>query len=80
MIKFQPIWALFPLLLSLTACDTGSTPPATKAPLEKAAPQAVAAKPVVINPALAAQGKTLYGQNCVFCHQADAIGKPGFAP
>ena len=26
------------------------------------------------------QGADLYAQNCVFCHQADAIGKPGFAP
>lgn len=26
------------------------------------------------------EGKALYEQNCVFCHQADAIGKPGFAP
>jgi mono/diheme cytochrome c family protein len=25
-------------------------------------------------------GQDLYNQNCVFCHQADAIGKPGFAP
>ena len=25
-------------------------------------------------------GKDLYNQNCVFCHQADAIGKVGFAP
>ena len=25
-------------------------------------------------------GETLYNQNCVFCHQPDAIGKPGFAP
>ncbi len=25
-------------------------------------------------------GKKLYSQNCVFCHQADAIGKPGLAP
>jgi len=25
-------------------------------------------------------GKDLFEQNCVFCHQADAIGKPGFAP
>jgi mono/diheme cytochrome c family protein len=27
-----------------------------------------------------AEGAQLYAQNCVFCHQADAIGKPGFAP
>ena len=25
-------------------------------------------------------GANIYTQNCVFCHQADAIGKPGFAP
>ncbi len=30
--------------------------------------------------ALINKGKTLYNQNCVFCHQADAIGKPGLAP
>ena len=27
-----------------------------------------------------AKGKDLYEKNCVFCHQADAIGKAGFAP
>jgi mono/diheme cytochrome c family protein len=26
------------------------------------------------------EGKQIYAQNCVFCHQADAIGKVGFAP
>lgn len=25
-------------------------------------------------------GEIIYNQNCVFCHQADAIGKPGVAP
>jgi len=35
---------------------------------------------VKIDPVLAADGKALYTQNCIFCHQADAIGKPGFAP
>jgi len=25
-------------------------------------------------------GEQLYNQNCAVCHQADAIGKPGFAP
>ena len=33
-----------------------------------------------IDPVLAYKGETLYLQNCVFCHQADAIGKPGVAP
>jgi len=33
-----------------------------------------------IDPALANKGKAVYEQNCIFCHQADAIGKPGFAP
>lgn len=26
------------------------------------------------------QGEKFYNQNCTFCHQADAIGKAGFAP
>jgi len=26
------------------------------------------------------EGERLYNQNCIFCHQADAIGKAGFAP
>ncbi len=26
------------------------------------------------------KGEALYNQNCAVCHQADAIGKPGFAP
>lgn len=29
---------------------------------------------------VAAAGEQLFNQNCVFCHQADAIGKPGLAP
>lgn len=41
---------------------------------------------ILANPALAAskstidQGERIYNQNCSMCHQADAIGKPGFAP
>ena len=37
-------------------------------------------EPVKIDMALAKTGAGLYKQNCIFCHQADAIGKPGFAP
>jgi len=36
--------------------------------------------PVVVDANLAKEGEALYNQNCIFCHQADAIGKPGFAP
>lgn len=28
----------------------------------------------------AAEGKQVYEQNCIYCHQSDAIGKAGFAP
>jgi cbb3-type cytochrome c oxidase subunit III len=35
---------------------------------------------VKVDPALAAEGEKLYNQNCSVCHQADAIGKTGFAP
>ncbi len=47
----------------------------------------IALAPVVLSPAVQAannktiqQGKQLFEQNCAVCHQADAIGKPGFAP
>ena len=32
------------------------------------------------SPAVIKKGEQLYNQNCVFCHQEDAIGKAGFAP
>ena len=41
---------------------------------------AVNASPVKQSPELVQKGKELYGQNCIFCHQPDAIGKPGIAP
>ncbi len=47
----------------------------------------IALAPVMLSPAAQAannktiqQGKQLFNQNCAVCHQADAIGKPGFAP
>ncbi|MDH5180103.1 MAG: c-type cytochrome [Gammaproteobacteria bacterium] len=36
--------------------------------------------PPVVDQEMAFKGEELYNQNCVFCHQADAIGKPGIAP
>lgn len=44
------------------------------------ADQAGQGRPPQVDPKLAAKGEQLYNQNCVFCHQADAIGKPGVAP
>lgn len=43
-------------------------------------PTATARQPEKIDAALATRGGELYKQNCIFCHQADAIGKPGVAP
>ena len=63
----------------LSACskqDDSAEAPVTSAPAQ----ERVVSEPITINPALVAQGEALYKQNCVFCHQEDAIGKPGFAP
>jgi mono/diheme cytochrome c family protein len=71
---------LIAILVSLlfTSCDK----PASESNQAAAPPAAVevAQTPQVIDPALAVEGENLYKQNCIFCHQPDAIGKPGFAP
>jgi cbb3-type cytochrome c oxidase subunit III len=46
----------------------------------KSTSSSMASLPDKVNPALASAGKKVYEQNCIFCHQADAIGKAGFAP
>ncbi|VAW99655.1 Cytochrome c oxidase subunit CcoP [hydrothermal vent metagenome] len=68
--------------LSLSACDQNSqsknmfdTKKST--PEKRTLPAGVMVK---VDPTLAAEGEKVYQQNCIFCHQADAIGKPGFAP
>lgn len=75
-----------PIILSgllLSACtqkdddSSSSSTTANKSIEEKSKP---IGKVITIDPALAKTGEGLYNQNCVFCHQADAIGKPGFAP
>ena len=71
--------ALSCLALTLSGCskeqDTSSTTSNTKS-----ASDPMAALPDKVDPALASAGKGVYEQNCIFCHQADAIGKAGFAP
>ena len=67
------------LVLALSGCskeqDTSSTKSSTKS-----VSSSMADLPDKVDPALASAGKAVYEQNCVFCHQADAIGKAGFAP
>jgi len=67
------------LVLGLSGCskeqDTSSTKSNTKS-----ASSSMAGLPEKVDPALAGAGKAVYEQNCIFCHQADAIGKAGFAP
>jgi cbb3-type cytochrome c oxidase subunit III len=67
------------LSFAVTACDKAGD----KQAAQKDSPPAetvAAEQPIVIDAALADAGKLLYEQNCMVCHQADAIGKPGFAP
>ena len=74
---------VIPLLLALLpACSKESDEQAAGSSSSPNQPQVTSADalPVTIDPQLAAKGEELYNQNCVFCHQADAIGKPGFAP
>ena len=67
------------LVLAISGCskeqDTSSTNSNTNS-----ATSSMAGLPEKVDPALASAGKAVYEQNCVFCHQADAIGKAGFAP
>ncbi len=45
-----------------------------------AAASAVAVASAFAQSQEASGGEALFNQNCAVCHQADAIGKPGFAP
>ena len=71
--KYRMLIGLLMTALISTGCseDSGSG---------SAAKSRLAASPPVIDPALAFKGEEIYNQNCVFCHQDDAIGKPGTAP
>ncbi len=71
------------LLTVLMACQQSDPPAGAKSPVASGKVEqrsSVSKGPPVIDPALASTGGQLYNQNCIFCHQADAIGKPGFAP
>ena len=72
---------VLPLIFSallLNACNQKAEEnPSTSSSTTDAMPTGV---PVKFDASLVRKGEDLYKQNCIFCHQADAIGKPGFAP
>lgn len=73
---------IYPILfiaisLLFAGCSQEDKPDQPRSSTKKTEPVGEVIK---IDPALAATGEKIYNQNCIFCHQADAIGKPGFAP
>lgn len=80
--KYQLIVPLLAVGLILAGCDKktedkAASPSKNSLTVGRSEPVGV---PVNVDMALAKKGEGLYNQNCVFCHQPDAIGKPGFAP
>lgn len=67
-------------VLAIAACDKPAKPVAGEDAATTMSETRTVEHPPVIDPQLASEGKRLYDQNCIFCHQADAIGIPGFAP
>ena len=65
------------LVLTLTGCSEEQGTPTSNT---KSITSSMEGLPNKVDPALANAGKKVYEQNCIFCHQADAIGKAGFAP
>lgn len=66
-------------ILAISGCSKEQDTSTTSSN-NKSVSDPLAGLPEKVDPALASAGKAAYEQNCVFCHQADAIGKPGFAP
>ena len=79
MIIRKSLICLFGLILLLMGCSKQDQD-SSAAKSSKDSTTAAMEEVIKIDPALASAGKALYEQNCIFCHQADAIGKPGFAP
>lgn len=81
MAKLIALSALVAASLFITACDKPADSAKRTQQEQSAEPMtANVESPPIIDPQLASEGKRLYEQNCIFCHQADAIGKPGTAP
>ncbi len=72
---------VFLLMSGLLISGCSEQGDAPKASVSSSQTEAANVREVIkIDPTLAAEGEAIYNQNCAFCHQADAIGKPGFAP
>lgn len=72
--KYITLMGILILALVSSGCSQESDGTATSKKAQ------TSASPPVIDPALAFKGEEIYNQNCIFCHQEDAIGKPGTAP
>lgn len=83
-IKVISFISLVIAVTNMSACATDKDPTAiggyAKTEKIKITNGAIFDKPRNIDPELVKIGEQLYQQSCVFCHQADAIGKPGVAP
>lgn len=62
-------------LIGLTLCGLSATAQKKPAPKPKTAPAAAVASPAVI-----AEGKAIYTETCLSCHQADGGGVDGLNP
>lgn len=83
-ISFWTILSLFIISCASSQHQTAESANNTSPDDKSAAPPPATSVSVPDNPStdqnIIRQGKMLYTQNCGFCHQKDAIGKPGKAP
>ena len=75
----EPLICLFGLFILLQGCSKQDQDNSAVTSV-KIISSAVAEEVIKLDPQLVSAGKAVYERNCIFCHQADAIGKPGFAP
>lgn len=73
--KYISLMGLLVIALISTGCSKESETTSTSSSQSR-----TSTSPPVVDQALAFKGEEIYNQNCIFCHQEDAIGKPGTAP
>ena len=75
----KPLICLFGLFILLQGCSKQDQDNSAATSVNIIS-SATAEEVIKVAPKLVSAGKAVYERNCIFCHQADAIGKPGFAP